>query len=131
MPEACAIMMPHIEGDLINSRSTPGLPGWPISSAAPAERSLTILLRSSAVSQLTFSGLPNQIRLQASQTKPATPRTIKAARQPQPLVSEATTMAPIAGPRKLPALHTALAAPRSLAGIHSRTMRPQDGIEVA
>src|ERR1700689_3574554 len=90
-----------------------------------------ISLRSSSDSQVTFSGRSNQIRLQASQTKPAPPRMTKAARQPQALVIAATTIAPIAGPRKLPALQKALATPRSRAGIHSRTMRPQDGIEVA
>lgn len=56
---------------------------------------------------------------------------MKAARQPQPLVMAATTTAPSDGPRKLPALQNALATPRSCAGIHSRTMRPHDGIEVA
>ena len=56
---------------------------------------------------------------------------MKAARHPQALVNAATTMAPMAGPTKLPALQNTVAAPRSWAGIHSRTMRPQDGIEVA
>ncbi len=55
----------------------------------------------------------------------------KAARQPQALAIDAVMMAPSAGPTKLPALHTTLATPRSCAGIHSRTIRPQDGIEVA
>src|SRR5580658_10921795 len=131
MPEAWAIMAPHIDGDLSSSHTTPGLPCMPISSGEPAERSLKILRRSSSDSQLTFSGLSNQIRLQASQTKPNAARTMKAARQPQVLVSAATTMAPMAGPTKLPALQNTVATPRSFAGIHSRTMRPQDGIEVA
>src|ERR1700691_5265368 len=55
----------------------------------------------------------------------------KAERQPHAAVIEAVMMAPIAGPTKLPALQNALATPRSCAGIHSRTMRPQDGIEGA
>ena len=131
MPDACAIIAPHCDGDFNSSNTTPGLPCMPTSSGEPAERSVSIFLRSSADSQLTFSGRSNQMRLQASQIKPKPPRMIKAARQPQALAIAAVTTAPSAGPRKLPALQKALATPRSCAGIHSRTMRPQDGIEVA
>ena len=102
----------------------------PTSSGEPAERSVSIFLRSSGDSQLTFSGRSNQRRLQASQKSPsrrgrqrprASPRRCNRRRDDRPK----------RGAKKAAGAPKGVGDAALLRRHPFATILPQDGIEVA